>query len=162
MKTYLVTSLPLFLSKIQNIIVSDMQPKFLYDKRILEGEKVTLYIGVEGFIINVPKDDNYDTMHVYSWYHKDPTREIYTILLYSGQNISKRISYFSDGVYVIFDYICAFTSNKCNRIFNGSSMLQPVLSSRLYSNIPVKHDIYGTDEDIVIYEISEEYRNSNI
>lgn len=158
MKTYIVPSLSLF--KIMNKLGSDIQPEFLYKQNILEGETTTLYIGGEDFIINVPEDDNYDTMYVYSWNHKDPTREIYTILLNNGENISKRISYFSDGVYVIFDYICAFTSDKYNRIFNGSSRLQRPISSRLYSNIPVKHDIYGTDENVVIYEISEEYRNN--
>ena len=159
MKTYLVPSL-LRLFEVMNKADSGIQPKFLYKQSILEGEKVTLCIGGEDFIINVPEDDNYDAMYVYSWNHKDPVREEYTILLSNGQNISKRISYFSDGVYVIFDYICAFTSDKYNRIFNGSPRLQLILSSRLYSNIPVKHDIYGTDEDVIIYEISEEYRNN--
>ena len=105
MKTYIVPSLSLF--EVMNKADSGIQPKFLYKQSILEGEKVTLYIGGEDFIINVPKDDNYDTMYVYSWNHKDPVIEEYTILLGNGQNISKRIPYFSDGVYVIFDYICS-------------------------------------------------------
>lgn len=159
MKTYLVLSLPRLFEVIMNKADSCIQPRFLYKQSIVEGEKVTLYIGGEDFIINVPEDDNYDAMYVYSWNHKDPVREEYTILLSNGQNISKRISYFLDGVYVIFDYICAFASDQYNRIFNGSPKLQPILSSKLYSNIPVKHDIYGTDEDVIIYEISEEYKN---
>lgn len=79
MKTYLVPSLRLF--EVMNKADSDIQPKFLYKQSILEGEKVTLYIGGEDFIINVPKDDNYDAMYVYSWNHKDPVIEEYTILL---------------------------------------------------------------------------------
>lgn len=87
MKTYVVPSLLLF--KVINTINHCPQPKLEYKRKISKGETVIVNLGGNEFNVNVPKDDNYDFMYVYSWNNDSPIREAYTITLNNGIILGK-------------------------------------------------------------------------
>lgn len=163
MKTYLVPSLNLFKSM---IVYSDgSNPKLEYTRNIKPGDVVTVGIKGENYSITVPMDDEYDTMYVYSWKRNNSVRkEVCTITLNNGDNIAKRICYFSDSAYVEFDYVRGFQYYQDTEYgYNGNGGLQKNIPRRIYSNRPLTCTIRGTEDDSVVYEyISEQmYVNKN-
>ena len=152
MKTYLVPSLNLFKSMI--VQSNGLNPKLEYTRKIKPGDVVSVEIKREKYSIVIPTDDEYDTMYVYSWKKNNSMRkEICTITLNNGDNIGKRISYFSDKAYVEFDYVRGY-SYYCDYKYgyNGSGGLQKHIPKRIYSNMPLTCTIRGTEDDSVVYE----------